>query len=276
MKYWNCVSQTRRSPGAGKAMKSTDLRQQPKGTTPAVVAGCPNRALDAIFLFAKEDGSIPGGFGERRKLPNRSASAALLLSCYLRKVNELRRENDRLKRELSLLQRKWGAEPVQSEGAARSPLELQQLTASLERLLGAGAKEASLLGSLHDLYRSLERKLKEVAPRVSDQQMRALVVETMRLSLELWVESTRSSKAELARRSGQWSVYVNQDGWERTQGLDRYLELVTLPDHPRMKKVLRTADFVLQNCQDPRSLRERLEEALFRLRALQRPLTVTT
>jgi hypothetical protein len=256
-------------------MKSTDLRQQGIPTTISAVAAARNRDHDFAILLVKEDGTLPGWVSERRKLPA-SAPAALQLSRYLRKVNELRRENDRLKRELAVLQRKWGADQLHAEETARGPLQLQQLTDSVENFIASEPKEASTLGSLRDLYLSLERKLREVDPQVTDQEMRDLVVETMRLSLELWLESTRSSKAELARRSGQWSVYVNQDGWERTQGFDRYLDIVTLPDNPRMKKVLRTADFVLKSCPDPPSLRQRLGDTLLRLRALQRPVIVTS
>ncbi|GFO56425.1 hypothetical protein GMSM_34320 [Geomonas sp. Red276] len=99
-----------------------------------------------------------------------------------------------------------------------------------------------------------------------DADLRGMVVEVMRLTVQLWAESTGSTRAELARRSGQWSVYVNEDGWERTQGLDRYLDIVTLPSHPRIRKVLSTADFVVVSCLEPAPLRVRLQDSLAGLR----------
>jgi len=89
----------------------------------------------------------------------------------------------------------------------------------------------------------------------------------MKLALDLWAEATQTTKADLARRSGQWAVYVNQDGWERTQTLDRYLALDTLPAKPRLKKVLCTVDFVLSSATAETHLRRRLETALEQLRS---------
>ncbi|MCM0083259.1 hypothetical protein L4X63_16865 [Geomonas sp. Red32] len=99
-----------------------------------------------------------------------------------------------------------------------------------------------------------------------DADLRGRVVEVMRLAIDLWAESTGSTRAELARKSGQWSVYVNEDGWERTQGLDRYLDTITLPPHPRIRKVLSTADFVAASCLAPVHLRDRLQDSLAGLR----------
>jgi hypothetical protein len=188
----------------------------------------------------------------------------------VRRICQLTQENRRLRRELELLGENRGIPPVERvDELGGNRQRLQQLEETLKALdPQALENHPDLLDSLRVVERSLERIWREMEPDVTEKELRRLVVETMRLSLDLWAESTRSSKAELARRSGQWSVYVNQDGWERTQGLDRYLDMVTLPDNPRMKKVLCTGDFVVRNCSESSPLRQRLEKALEYLRAL--------
>lgn len=143
---------------------------------------------------------------------------------------------------------------------------LQQLEETLNGLTPQVLEQhPGFIDDLRAVDRSLERMSRELTPELTEQEQRKLIVETMKLALDLWAESTQTTKAELARRSCQWAVYVNQDGWERTQTLDRYLSLDTLPLKPRLKKVLHTVDFVLSSAPD-NPLRRRLEAALERLR----------
>lgn len=93
-----------------------------------------------------------------------------------------------------------------------------------------------------------------------------VAVEVMNLALDCWIEEIGKTKIELAKESRLWKVYANPDGWERTQTLDKYLELSTLPNNPRWKKIMATADFVLSNCEMPSPRREALESALVSLR----------
>ncbi|MBU1708711.1 MAG: response regulator [Proteobacteria bacterium] len=93
-----------------------------------------------------------------------------------------------------------------------------------------------------------------------------LAVAVMHLCIDYWVETTGTEKFDLARQSGLWKVYTNQDGWERTQTLDKYLEISTLPQKPRWKLVMATADFVLTFCNKPSSRRDHLETTLTKLR----------
>lgn len=124
------------------------------------------------------------------------------------------------------------------------------------------------IDELHAVDRSLERICRELTPEAPGHNPRQMIVKVMQLALDLWTETTLSTKADLARRSGQWAVYVNQDGWERTQTLDRYLALHTLPARPRLKKVLLTGDFVLANAPAETPLRQRCATALAGLREL--------
>jgi len=73
-----------------------------------------------------------------------------------------------------------------------------------------------------------------------------LAVELLNTALRLWVGQTPSkSKADLARESGLWTVYMNLDGWERTQTLDRYLAVETFPVKVHWERILKTIQFVL-------------------------------
>ncbi len=66
-------------------------------------------------------------------------------------------------------------------------------------------------------------------------------------------------KAELARESGLWAVYMDRDGWERTQTLDRYLNSATFPERPRWSKLFDTVEFVLASPGEASEQREELE-----------------
>jgi autoinducer binding domain-containing protein len=102
---------------------------------------------------------------------------------------------------------------------------------------------------------------------VNNQQQQIITV--MNLALKLWSASTSTNRAELARRSGLWNVYFDRDGWERTQTLDRYLQLHTLPAYPRLQPVIRTAEYVLHHCSPSVIMRTRLQQALKQLLSSQ-------
>lgn len=154
------------------------------------------------------------------------------------------------------------------EALTRNRRRLQQLEATINGLTPLVLEQhPGFVDDLRAMDRSLERLEQELAQNSPEQEQRQLIVQTMKLALDLWVDTTQTGKAELARQSGQWSVYVNQDGWERTQSLDRYLTLDTLPANPRLKTVFRTVDFVLESCPAPTPLRLRLTTAVERLRA---------
>ncbi len=88
-----------------------------------------------------------------------------------------------------------------------------------------------------------------------------LLVDLMISSLENWETATHSSRIELAEQSGIWRVSID-DGRLRTRSLDRYLSLKTLPKKPRWREVVRTAHFVLAECQLDTATKSSLEEKL--------------
>jgi two-component system, sensor histidine kinase ChiS len=73
-------------------------------------------------------------------------------------------------------------------------------------------------------------------------------VKVMTLTLALWSHETGTTKIDLAEQSGIWKVYMNKDGYERTQTFDKYLSIKKFPTFPRWPKVYMTVDFVLLSC----------------------------
>lgn len=73
------------------------------------------------------------------------------------------------------------------------------------------------------------------------------IVNLLRTSLNLWERHTSKGKVELAEQSRCWRVYV--DGTTvKTRTFDKYLSARSIPDRPRWRAVVRTANFVLAQC----------------------------
>jgi signal transduction histidine kinase/DNA-binding response OmpR family regulator len=73
------------------------------------------------------------------------------------------------------------------------------------------------------------------------------IVLLLRTSLNLWERYTNKGKVELAEQSRCWRVYV--DGTTvKTRTFDKYLSARSIPDRPRWRAVVRTANFVLAQC----------------------------
>ena len=73
------------------------------------------------------------------------------------------------------------------------------------------------------------------------------LVSLLRASLNLWERYTQQGKVELAERSRCWRVYV--DGTTvKTRTFDKYLNIRSVPDRPRWRAVVRTANYVLASC----------------------------
>ena len=91
---------------------------------------------------------------------------------------------------------------------------------------------------------------------------REQIVDLMNRTLHYWVESTGLSKADLAEASRIWGVYLDGNGWRRTQTLDKYLNIRTLPKKPRISRVLQSAYYVLDKCRKASFHREQILAAL--------------
>lgn len=153
----------------------------------------------------------------------------------------------------------------------------EELAVIQERMKGLGdilprmlpevaAETGGILFGLSEINRSLARlNLIVQRPHPLPKDRRFLAVKVMNLCFDYWIECSGADKFDLARDSKLWTVYTNLDGWERTQTLDKYLDVSTLPKRPNWKKVLATVDFVLSSCLEPSPLRENLERSLERL-----------
>lgn len=62
----------------------------------------------------------------------------------------------------------------------------------------------------------------------------------------LWKEATGKEKWDFAEASGLWKVHPDEDGWQRTATLDKYLDFRKMPKFPRWITVIESARFVLQ------------------------------
>ncbi|MFO1495805.1 MAG: tetratricopeptide repeat protein [Lysobacterales bacterium] len=84
-------------------------------------------------------------------------------------------------------------------------------------------------------------------PFWSNETHRRALVELMRLALALFETATGKTRIDLAERSRIWRVTVD-DGRLRVRAMERYLSLARLPQQPRWREVLRTAYYVLSEC----------------------------
>lgn len=168
---------------------------------------------------------------------------------------------------------------TKEELLARTSAQLHVRQAHLVLAENAGLKAqlAEQAGALEHLPDGIPDDLAEEEPaaepdtagaetaRSEETAERQQVVALMNLSLDLWVRQTATSKVELARRSGLWKIYMNPNGWERTQTLDRYLTVSTLPRQPRRRVVIRTAEYVLKHCPGETGAHAEIRELMARL-----------
>ena len=88
----------------------------------------------------------------------------------------------------------------------------------------------------------------ERTPAKDTPDKRELLVKVLRSSLVLWERYSGKSKIALAEESQCWRVYI--DGTTaKTRTLDRYLSTRTLPEKPRWRLAVRTANYVIDHCQ---------------------------
>lgn len=140
--------------------------------------------------------------------------------------------------------------------------------------------EASLNGSLPEVLshspefsktiKSIDTALDQMGQLLGKSEKhfdgRQLTVEVMQQTLTYWQDTTEKTKGDLARESTMWKVYTNMDGWERTQTLDKYLDIKTIPQRPRIVQVIKTGDFVLAASNVVNKQRNELERSIAKLR----------
>jgi two-component system sensor histidine kinase ChiS len=153
------------------------------------------------------------------------------------------------------------------EAINQNRARLQSIKMSLNGLTPLiNEKQPDFLNELKAIDEALDDIGRTMLNGESFESRRHLAVEVMTCALDYWTESTGLTKTELARQSKLWKTYMNLDGWERTQTLDRYLHIDTFPQRPQWIKILKTTEFVLANGKAPSTLRTRLEVLLTKLR----------
>ncbi len=193
-------------------------------------------ALDATHLELEDE---PLLLLVVRGLENADAGRAVLASIAM--LRELETNRNRLSRLEEVLQAESASVPI---GGTDVRGDITALMALLDRI-GTHLSEGG-----------------------GDAQRRREAVRVMNLALDCWSACTGTTKADLAQQSRIWNVYMEKDGYCRTQTLDKYLNEKTLPSRPRWRDILSTAEFVLANCEAGRPACAELALALARFRSL--------
>ena len=142
----------------------------------------------------------------------------------------------------------WGI-----SGLALKPFVPGQLT----RILSKVEKE---LGFTPPSQVKVKLENEEEDALTISQEVKVQITQLMNDTIDCWYSFSGGNKANLAERSGVWKI--NIDGTSlRTRTLDRYLKAETLPNRPKVKKVLDTANFVIDTS-PPSSRRYRLDTKL--------------
>ena len=136
----------------------------------------------------------------------------------------------------------------------------------LSKLKAADVNDATAL--IKDIFLDSALARKQVIQK-NPASLPERIVDLMNRTIHYWVESTGRTKADLAEESQIWRVYPDHNGWRRTQTLDKYLDIHTLPKSPRITEVLKTAYYVLKTCRTPSARRDQLEAAVKRVREKQ-------
>ena len=141
---------------------------------------------------------------------------------------------------------------------------LQAVEASLETIL-----ELARVNPSHSAGNDTDVTLIDGHEQESDKQLlKERVVLVMHAALACWERDLGKNKLALAEESGIWPVYIDKST-PTTRTLDRYLHIESCPNHPRSKRVITTAEFVLQRMNRKATpLRTELQQALDGLRRL--------
>ncbi|WP_159447079.1 helix-turn-helix domain-containing protein [Paucidesulfovibrio gracilis] len=135
------------------------------------------------------------------------------------------------------------------------------------KLNAADINDATAL--IKDVFVDSDPAQSRIVQKINPASLPERIVDLMNQTIHCWVESTGRTKADLAEESKIWRVYRDHNGWRRTQTLDKYLDIHTLPKSPRITQVLQTAYYVLKACRPPSARRDQLEAAVKRVREKQ-------
>jgi PAS domain S-box-containing protein len=152
------------------------------------------------------------------------------------------------------------------EALNRNRIRIQSLEKMMKNATSDLVQKDSKLGyELKMIDKNLEQINSLLNKDENSENKKQLGVKTIDLAVQYWIECTGKTKVDLAYESNLWKVQKNKDGWERTQTLDRYMDIKTFPKIPRWNQITGTADFVLLRCSSLSLLREELESLLQQL-----------
>lgn len=103
----------------------------------------------------------------------------------------------------------------------------------------------------------------------TDECFAVALVSLMRSCVEIWEQNSGQSRIELAEKSKAWQVTVD-NGRLRTRTMDRYCDLKKMPKVPRWRQVVRTCRYILINSDLSDTQRQRLNDELDLVFAIQR------
>ncbi len=89
--------------------------------------------------------------------------------------------------------------------------------------------------------------------------LKRLLVDLMITCQDTWHTTTGKSNLELAEDSGFWLVSI-EDGQLRTRTMNKYSTIKTIPNNPRWRQVVKTAHYILSNCDLKSIQRKNLNE----------------
>lgn len=128
-------------------------------------------------------------------------------------------------------------------------INLQTLELALDGVLKLlSGNETDVMEKIRDLnHEDTKNRLNLLTEDGLDTKIRKTIIELMYHALNYWELDTQKTRVELAEESGLWNVTLEKAGVYRTQTLNKYLKLETLPKHPRWKQVVKTVRFILEN-----------------------------
>lgn len=163
-------------------------------------------------------------------------------------------------RDASVVSYKTGAAPahdvIERINKNRRRIEMLERAMAIRE---SSIAETTIQQGVQQIQATLTKMEKSWAPITQDIEKNQMAVIVMNQALEYWKEATGLTKADLAEQSGLWKVYMNKNGFERTQTLDKYLDSEKFPKNPRWSQIYKTVDFVLLSCDLPSSKRKELE-----------------
>jgi two-component system, sensor histidine kinase ChiS len=141
-------------------------------------------------------------------------------------------------------------------------------------LILLGVAPASESPSTHEASAVVLSEVAEEAQAPAQQDFRRALVELMLAAIDIWERTTGQGRLEFAEKSRIWRVTID-DGRLRARAMERYLSVSRLPKNPRWRDVLRSAYFVLGQCEMKADARAELQREVDAVLAYTRRSALT-